>query len=385
VPPSAGSIGNTTDAVPEADVKRPEVNLSNAETPTNRMAAALLDYDALLAPLPGDNPAGEPVAFTTRRTFEDKRKEVRPTLHNPDDYRDPDWDGIRELAEKILRTQSKDLMVAARLTEALTLLHDFAGLNAGLQLMHRLVVEAWDRIHPEIEDGDLEVRATPFNWLDDPARGALFPNRLRTIPILRHDEKTLSWQQWRDVQDAKNGAMPQDELDALMVSTTREHCSACVDAIKHSQATLNDIATALDAKLGDLAPTFVTLREALTQCLLLAEQVLDRKGGPALPELVEAVEVEVPPTDLPTGASGPVAVAPPAPRSVNRDDIYRQLTLLADQLQKLEPNSPIPYLIQRAVRLGMMPFPQMLRKLIRQPEIVADVLDRDLDLPVEMQ
>jgi type VI secretion system protein ImpA len=144
----------------------------------------LLDFAALTAPLDGETPAGQPVPFDLRRRFEEARKEVDPDQFGPDDPMRPevrkeaDWPGIVDLAQETLAGTSKDLMVAARLTEALVQTAGFAGLRAGLRLLRLLIADCWDRLFPDIEDGDLEVRATPFNWLDDSAR---LPGRQKRV------------------------------------------------------------------------------------------------------------------------------------------------------------------------------------------------------------
>jgi predicted component of type VI protein secretion system len=59
--------------------------------------------------------------------------------------------------------------------------------------------------------------------------------------------------------------------------------------------------------------------------------------------------------------------------------VYRQLAQAAEVLQQLEPHSPVPYLIRRAVELGDLPFPDMIRKLIREATVLAE-LDRELGI-----
>jgi len=39
---------------------------------------ALIDVEALLAPIPGDDPAGKAVPFATREIFDKARKEINP-------------------------------------------------------------------------------------------------------------------------------------------------------------------------------------------------------------------------------------------------------------------------------------------------------------------
>jgi len=35
-------------------------------------------------------------------------------------------------------------------------------------------------------------------------------------------------------------------------------------------------------------------------------------------------------------------------------------------LERMEPHSPVPYLIRRAVALGALPFPEMMKALMRE-------------------
>jgi type VI secretion system protein ImpA len=48
-------------------------------------------------------------------------------------------------------------------------------------------------------------------------------------------------------------------------------------------------------------------------------------------------------------------------------------------LQRLEPHSPIPYLINRAVELGALPFPDLMIALIRDAEVLAG-MNRELGI-----
>src|SRR4051794_40873267 len=105
----------------------------------------LLDFGALLAPVPGDNPAGSSVPFSVRERLEEHRKEIDPDAYAPGDPRRPEafqkanWPAIVRLARETLAGTSKDLPVAARLAEALAREHGFAGLRDGLQLLRLMV------------------------------------------------------------------------------------------------------------------------------------------------------------------------------------------------------------------------------------------------------
>src|SRR5262245_47547082 len=201
----------------------------------------LLDFDALLSPMPGDSPAGRPVPFDLRRKFEEGRKEVEISPYRPEEgaervVQPPDWASVVRLTTEVLTSTSRDLMTAARLTEALVMTEGFAGLRDGLCLMRRMMEECWDRMHPDIEDGDLEVRAAPFNWLDDLDRGALFPRKLLLVPMVRQtgaakegEPDSMSWQQWKDCQEGKKEAPPREAIDRIINAARREACAATVE------------------------------------------------------------------------------------------------------------------------------------------------------------
>jgi predicted component of type VI protein secretion system len=62
-----------------------------------------------------------------------------------------------------------------------------------------------------------------------------------------------------------------------------------------------------------------------------------------------------------------------------RQEVYDQLAAAAELLMQIEPHSPIPYLIRRAVQLGKLPFPQLIRELVRDPNIIT-AMDRELGI-----
>jgi len=107
--------------------------------------------DDLLNPIPGENPSGESLRYAP--VF-DKIKEARRA---DDDAPQGDWQFERKtadyplvikLAGEALATKSKDLQVAAWLTEAILRKEGFRGLRAGLELIKGLVENFWDTLLP---------------------------------------------------------------------------------------------------------------------------------------------------------------------------------------------------------------------------------------------
>lgn len=50
----------------------------------------------------------------------------------------------------------------------------------------------------------------------------------------------------------------------------------------------------------------------------------------------------------------------------SRVDAYRQLESIANFLQSIEPHSPTPYLVRRAVSWGRMPLPELMQEVLRE-------------------
>jgi type VI secretion system protein ImpA len=363
-------------------------------------SAPAFDIDRLLAPIPGDDPAGRPVSFVQRQKLDAARKSVNPADYAADDPLRPaepkpaDWPLILDVTQAILTDEGKDLMTAARLTEAATKQYGFAGLRDGLTLLRRLVSECWDRLTPPIEDGDLDVRAAPFNWLDDPDRGARFPNAVRAIPLLGRDDDPISWLDWKTAQTA---APPKQEdygepkpdprvafaekFDKAVLAASRADCQAQVEDLAAAAGEITAAADALEKHMGDDAPGLGELRKAVSDCHELARQILEKKG-PAPSEAPPAAEPEPAAADAPAGAAAAPAANGthrPAPRMLTRDDAYQQLASAAALLQQLEPHSPIPFMVQRAVALGRLPFPELMKVMIRD-QSVLDQLTRELGL-----
>src|SRR5262245_3415084 len=106
-----------------------------------------IDLDALLVPIAGDNPSGRNLKYEPDYdALRDARRTEDDTLQGDwqRDAKTAQWDVVIELASDLLKRGSKDLQIAAWMTEALTKMHGFAGLRDGLRLIHTLQQAFWD-------------------------------------------------------------------------------------------------------------------------------------------------------------------------------------------------------------------------------------------------
>jgi type VI secretion system protein ImpA len=350
-----------------------------------------LDIAALLEPIPGDNPAGEKyVPQDIQDKLDEDRKEVEPEEGSSEEAKKADWKGIIRTASNTLSSTSKSLLIAARLTEALVKAHGFAGLRDGFRLLREMFEQCWDRLYPALSEpaedeseeeaeerkrDDLEKRAAPFHWLDEADRGARFPNTIRAVPIFVGKEAVISWQVWNESVHGKG--VPQDVVEQAVQATKAEKCRTDLEDLTEARDELIRLSQVLNEKLGhEAAPGFSGLRQAVAECHKLLSEVVERKGGGV---------VEEPTADASEGAPGTTAAAEAGGTlraARTRDEAYRQLAEAASLLQRLEPHSPIPYLILRAVELGALPFPQLMSQLIRNTDVLSE-LKRELGIKEE--
>ena len=348
------------------------------------MDEPLIDLEACLAPLPGDDPAGEmEVLYLVRDDLDKCRIAVDPSQYAEDDPTrpteavPPDWRKIIALGTETLSTKCKHLEIAARVVEALTQLHGFPGLEAGLTLLRRMVEECWDRLHPVIEDGDIEVRSGPFELLGTNNAGFNFPNTVRNVIHVSGKAGSFSW---TGRQTLSGG---QDAFDAAIAATSIEKCQANKESLKTSQTELASLNKALVDRMQKLAPSFNGLATAVGDCSRLAEMVAKQKG-PGAGETEKTGpgpnddDGEKPDGPVTRGGSDRNAVADRA--VATRADLYRELERTAELLEKLEPRSPVPYLVRRAVALGNLSFPELFRALVQDPLTLA-AITREFGLP----
>lgn len=331
--------------------------------------APLIDIDALLAPIAGDQPAGARLQPDKRKKMEDARKEFEP---NPDDPsgapipKKPDWAGIIKLASDVLQNSTKDLLVAARMTEALSRRHGFAGLKDGLTLLKGLVGDGWDRIHPVIEEeADLELRAGPFEWLSETESGALFPQSVRMFPLVRIQGQAASCFDWNE------GKINGEPFDRANVHRADPFSPTVAEDIGECLSLLDALESILGEKMSGQSPSLVGLREAVGECQRLLGHLAPSSSGESSTEPSRDSEPRMSAESSSSTFSMPTLNA--ASGRVSREEVYRQISRLADILGELEPHSPIPDLLKRAVELGSLPFRQLIKEIVREETILSEI------------
>lgn len=137
-------------------------------------------------------------------------------------------------------------------------------------------------------------------------------------------------------------------------------------AVADCQAALATIAEFLRAQLAALAPNMGKLAAVLEAARRVLAQLHDSEPPPppedALP--VDELSIAVADAGASHAHSGPGRIGGVDWR--NRTEAYATLEAVADHLAEVEPHSPTPFLLRRAVNWGRMSLPEVIAEIIRE-------------------
>lgn len=328
--------------------------------------------DDVLTPIPGPNPSGENLKYNP---VYDKIREAR---RQDDDAPQGEWQRERKLADfglvlklagDALATKSKDLQLAAWITEALVNREGFAGLHEGLKLIHGLIEIFWDTLYPEMEDGESELRAAPLDWvgirLDEVVRRTALSKggygyfKYKESRAVGYEEQANESQSRMEARAAAiaEGKIAPEQFDKDFEATPREFYVAAVSDIDANLEQLDELAPLCEEKFGEFNPSFSKLRTALEEVRHTASSLLSKKSDDGTP-------LEVPEPELETSQLAPqiASYETPQPRPiarkvtsaepVDREDAISRIITIAAYLRREDPYSPAPFLLLRGLRWG---------------------------------
>ena len=333
-------------------------------------------WDALLAPVSADAPVGVPAAQDeSYRRIRHEREEEDATLPLGPWERElkrANWVAASELTAAALAGRSKDLQLAAWLFEALIARSGFQAVAPCLRLIDALLQQYGGHLHPQ----DSEHRLNLLLWIGQ----KLLPPLRRVMITATGSGIDFAWNDWEQAQRneqlrASLGKQREGELEGATLAEVGAALACTPDArILFLRDCLGDGLTALqalertlDATLGDEAPGLSSMRNLLERIdVVLAAEA--RRRGVALPDST-ASHAAGPAQDSGNYAhgnhdqgihddgirdDGREADDDAVMGSIDRRQVYAALADIAHALETIEPHSPVPYLIRRAVAWGSL-------------------------------
>lgn len=363
-------------------------------------ANSVLDLEALLIPIPGENPSGEDVRYTRYDEIKDARRQDDNLPKGDWEEKGPvktaDWKKVMAIATKALSIEAKDLQVAVWLVEALVKEEGFIGLRDGLLLLKELHARFWDSVYPVIEDGDFSFRAGPIDWMNEDKN---LPFAIRGIPFVRSPEgDEYSLLHWEEAQEVENlgrknpkekaaaiaeKKMTVEQFNKAVQSTPLAHCLALLEHVQQTQEALGGLQQIIVEKYGesnDECPSVEKIRKVLEECHTILEGIVKGKGG-AKVEITGGATAEG--TSTTPESPGQVSSGGGGDRSgggsgggivpYDRLDALARLAAVAEFFRQTEPHSPVAYLVQRATKWGEMPLEDWLSEVIKSKEVLGSV------------
>jgi len=331
--------------------------------------------DDLLNPIEGPNPSGANLRYDPvyDKIKEARREETQPPPGMTEqDRKVSDSPQVIKLTTDLLTNKTKDLQLAAWLTEAWLKQRGFGGLKDGLALCCGLVDKFWDTLYPEIDEGDAESRGAPLGFL-----GVKLDIPIKLVPVVEKAKYgLLDHKQSRDVgyedqvkgdeakkkraQLVKEGKLTPELFDKAFEETPKKFYAQAEKDLDACLENLTRLKKSCDEKFGSEGPAFGPLQSALDASRHLIHGFLQKKREKEPDPVEEVPAAEAAPGA--DGAGGPAAAGPVrtgvlisvdgSSEPPDRIDAIKKIAEAAAFLRRREPQSPASYLMLRGLRWG---------------------------------
>lgn len=363
---------------------------------------AVIDIEALLHPISGDQPSGEYMRYSG---IYDEISEAR---RQDDDLGAEDWDvnlktadyrKVIELAEATLQTETKDLQIAAWFAEALVMEHGFAGLRDSLKFIAGMEDKFWETLHPEIDEGDEEGRANALAWMDRETAFAIrkaaitegagfgligFEDSQRfDIPESLEGFDSDERKKYADMQAQveKENRTTKADWDKAVAASNRAFYEELDVAIGECLAAYEKLISVTDEKFDpNQVPNLNAVRKSLDEIKSQTDKLLEQKRIEE-PDPEKDFEDEAAAgagsgenSGAAEGGAGGAANGYSVKGAISsRREALKRLSEIARFFSQTEPHSPVSHLVNRAVKWGEMPLDGWLQEVVKDQSVLEQI------------
>lgn len=278
----------------------------------------------------------------------------------------PDWREVERVADELMM-RTKDVRVCVLLIRALTQNQGAPGLAAGLGVLHALLKQYWDEIHPRLR---LDGEDDPYMRISAIAELAHFPGLIRDIRhavLIKTPIGPILVKEAENVLEnglSENGVSRQ-QLLGLAGDAWRESQPSLL-GFDEARAMLGLIGVLCTEKFGERqSPDLSSLTSLLARLTaVLPRASVGDQDSQTLAALQPAPLLGVEKAQQTVGIGQISQIS-------SRQDVLRALDAACRYLEENEPTNPAPLLIKRAQRLMTLDFMEIMMDLA--PDSVGQV------------
>ena len=357
---------------------------------------SIIDIEALVAPISGDNPCGsDPRSDTGFDSAYHKLKDAREAamaVERPDKSAQPDnsqqvpvtdvskWNEVVKIALGILQGSAKDLEVCALLVEGLARTAGPAGIRDGFHVTARLIENYWDDLFPRIDPNEidsLEDRIAAFTGLNGIGQPGTLATYIAKIPVTKgysmDDFRPYDYDRaWAinsnpdpDAQDQQAAALGFSfaDIEKAAMETSAEFYIDLDQSVRECQGALKSLDQAFMDTCGHNAPPSSMIAEALENIsgviAYLGKDKLARHAA-------SGIELDGVPSAGPGGAPAANSGQSQTSGAIrSREDAISRLRAVATYFRETEPHSPISYSLQNLIRWSQLPLDKLIIEWIQ--------------------
>ena len=300
------------------------------------------------------------------------------------DLKESQWDKADKICVEALQTKSKDLQICLWLSECWYHEYQAYGLKCGLSVTAQILEKFWDSFHPFSKD-DPEYRVSPLLWFDKELSKALAQITIalpegdsqKALTFWDYQSKVLvtSPEKQRAVAGShKNKMSPEAEaFYGAVKETSTDFYAGLFDELSESLDIIREIEKRIEGHYKEFPGCLMHLRGRVEKILHFVKSIYQDRSPAQKKAEADVLKLK---TEEPVSKTIEVSPQESAPMVIknlniegslqNRQQAYDLLGQIADYLSEIEPHSPTPYLIRRAVTWGDMSLGELMGELAQQ-------------------
>lgn len=342
-----------------------------------------IDIDALIAPIDSGSPVGTDLrADITPASLYFQLKDVRAkareaeraaeTMGHGTGATAAQWDLVKNLAVEALQTRSKDLEIAAWLTEVLVRRAGLRGIGAGATILAELIDRYWDNLFPLPDEDGMETRVAPVAGLSGQGADGTLMQPLRTIALFEREGKAVLWWDYEQTaaldaiadpaqraQRIAAGVMDHDTFEASARAAGETTWIRLRHEVTSAQTAWSALEKVLTERAAEASPSMERVSALLSRILRLIDTLAPSEAT------ATGNEMELPETSPTMSAPGAQPALVTSHKAISgREQALSQLSEIATWFKRNEPHSPLAYTLEEAVRRARLTLPELLEEIM---------------------